>query len=91
MKNTRVDSLEHSLLELGSEVYQLKHRLAALGDQNDKMLQQLNSLKKILDDKGVISEDDFLLAVDSHEAPEMTSRVSDYEFPDLGDWKKKSH
>ncbi len=62
--SNRVQQLEQSLLELGTEVYRLKHQLANIGELHDKFKETMKALRQVLDDKGVITTEDFDEAVD---------------------------
>lgn len=55
----RIDQLEHSLMELGAEMYQLRQRLFTISEQQDNYLKVLKQLQNILNEKGVIDEEDF--------------------------------
>lgn len=73
----RIEDLEVSVLELGTELYKLKHSMTSLTLQNENFLHIFNSLKEILDDKGIISEDDFDEAVDLRAVSEILQKFSD--------------
>lgn len=55
----KIDSLERTVLELGTEIYRVKHRMESVEKENHQLQEILVSLRTLLDDKGVISSDDF--------------------------------
>jgi len=55
----KIEHLERSILELGAEVFRVKHRMDEVERSNTSYRQVFISLKKLLDDKGIISTDDF--------------------------------
>jgi hypothetical protein len=55
----KVDQLERTILELGSEIFRVKHRMDEVEKSNNTYKQVFLSLKLMLDDKGIISADDF--------------------------------
>jgi hypothetical protein len=57
--SAKVEHLERTILELGSELFRLKHRMDEMEQTNVSYNQVFTSLKKLLDDKGIISADDF--------------------------------
>jgi len=60
----RVNLLEHTVMELGTEMYKLKAEVKSINDFSQKMIRALTGLKAILDEKGVISSEDFETAVE---------------------------
>tara|TARA_B100001094_G_C18141927_1_gene778391 strand:- start:882 stop:1169 length:288 start_codon:yes stop_codon:yes gene_type:complete len=62
--DNRIDQLEFTLMELGTEMYHLKHQMYAVDQVNVSIVKSLEALRKVLTDKGTISEDDFELAID---------------------------
>jgi hypothetical protein len=67
LMNPKLDSLERTVLELGSELFRVKHRMDEVDRSNGRFKQALISLKKLLDEKGIVSADDFeeIVALDS--------------------------
>ncbi len=57
--SVKVDQLERTILELGSEIFRVKHRMDEVEKSNNTYKQVFISLKLMLDDKGIISADDF--------------------------------
>jgi len=85
----RVKQLETTVLELGTEMFRLKHQVAALVDQNSNFQKAMKGLKSILDEKGIISIEDFELATSMGQA---TQHVVSHESADLpGSTKKIMH
>jgi hypothetical protein len=60
----KIYKLERALLELGSEIFRLKTNLHALHCSHEKFVKVMDGLRSLLDDKGLILEDDFDSAVD---------------------------
>ena len=77
--NTRVDQLEYTVMELGSEIFQLKHQMTEMNTIQESYLQLIHNLKSILEEKGVIKPDDFDAVVD----PESNSEEQSYEGDEL--------
>jgi len=75
--SAKAEHLERTILELGSELFRLKHRMDEIEKTNESYNQIFTSLKKLLDDKGIISADDFddeisldkILNLQSHSSP----------------------
>ncbi len=55
----KADQLERTILELGSEIFRVKHRMDEVEKSNNTYKQVFLSLKVMLDEKGIISADDF--------------------------------
>lgn len=55
----KIEYLERTILELGAQVYRTKHQVDELMRINAGYMEVFASLKKLLDDRGVISADDF--------------------------------
>ena len=82
----KIENLERTLLELGSEIFRVKHRIDEVERSNSSYKQVFFSLKKLLDDKGIISTEDFddVVALDvilnnqqSNQHPELLQSLSD--------------
>ncbi len=63
-KKEYLERIERSLLELGTEIYCMKGEIAAVKGSHENLLEIIRGLKLILDDKGLITIDDFESAVD---------------------------
>jgi len=88
--SAKVEHLERTILELGSELFRLKHRMDELDKTNESYNQVFTSLKKLLDDKGIISADDFddVIALDKILSLQPNSSTADLVTM-LGDDLKK--
>ena len=60
--DSRLAQMEQTLLELGAEMYKLKHEIYALRDFRVEMARILSCLRTVLDEKGLISKEDFEVA-----------------------------
>jgi len=58
-----LDRLERTLLELGTEIFRVKHRMEHLEKENNHLQEIIVSLRSLLDDKGLVSTEDFDEAV----------------------------
>lgn len=66
----RLEMLERSVLEMGTEVYQLKGMLGKAREYRDRFLAVMRGLKQLLDEKGLITVEDFDAAVELGEVLE---------------------
>lgn len=76
----RVDMLERTLLDLGTQLFEVKGRLAKTLEKQESVQGLLTGLKQILDEKGVLTPDDFDAAAELGEAaqgPALTERCDD--------------
>ena len=87
----RMKQLETSLLELGTEMFRLKHQLAAVVDQGKHFVASMKNLKLILDEKGLISQDDFESVVDMAEATKPVTKADHEDEAILRQLKKSVH
>lgn len=55
----KMQLLENSLMELGTELYRLKSELKSVTDFNTRLVKTLSGLKAMLDEKGLVPADDF--------------------------------
>lgn len=55
----RMDQLEYTVMELGTEIFRLKSQLSDMSEFQDKVSRTLKSLRDLIDEKGMITEDDF--------------------------------
>ena len=58
-----IRKLESTVLELGTEVYVLRNQLTKASSRNEQMLKIIQSLQKLLDEKNLISTEDFEIAI----------------------------
>ena len=54
---SRMELLEQAILEMGSEIFKLKHTIVRITEENEKLTNFANKLKKILRDKNIVDED----------------------------------
>lgn len=57
--NDKIDQLEYTVMELGTEIFRLKTQISEMTNVQESMSKTLTTLKDILDEKGVICEEDF--------------------------------
>lgn len=77
--SAKLDHLERTVLELGTEIYRIRHRMDLIDQDNSHYQQIFLSLRKILDEKGLIAIEDFddavaldrILARQSHSQGEL--------------------
>ena len=62
--------LEHTIMELGVELYGMRDKVQGAKRSTDHVLDILKSLKTLLDDKGLIDREDFEAAVELSQALE---------------------
>lgn len=88
---SRMHQLENTVLELGTEMYKLRHQISSLSDFQEKFVGTMKGLKQILDEKGLITVEDFEAAVELGEAISIESQAT-YENPSEPqfNWNKKS-
>ncbi len=60
---SKLEYLERTILELGSQLYRVKHQMDEMSKANSGYRELFISLKRLLDEKGLISADDFEDAV----------------------------
>ena len=60
----RIAQLENTLLEIGTELFRLRREVMHLNEQRSDYRNLFKSLKQLLDEKGVLSADDFETAID---------------------------
>jgi len=59
----KLDYLERTILELGAQVYRTKHQLDEMMKINSCYVDIFASLKRLLDERGIISSEDFEEAI----------------------------
>ncbi|NRA47313.1 MAG: hypothetical protein HRU09_20375 [Oligoflexales bacterium] len=89
----KINQLERTILELGTEIFRVKTEVSSLKGVNEKFLEVMKGLKSLLDEKGVISSDDFENAVDLGQAVSLVSSPSfdPHIDEELAKIKKTSH
>ncbi len=91
MTNEKIEQLERTVLELGTEIFRLKTEISSLKGYHENFVDIVEGLKKILDEKGLISHEDFDAAIDLGNAISMSSQVVYGLDSDLDKIKKTSH
>lgn len=88
----KMEMLEQTLLELGGEVFALRSSWQKTKDSQHKLLEIINGLKQLLDDKGLITCEDFDSAVELGAVLETFRNTSEYQsYQELLDLKKIGH
>ncbi len=59
----QIRKLEQTLLDLGAEVFRLRHLCTNLAEQNRVFVKSMKGLQTILDEKGLVTAEDFETAV----------------------------
>jgi hypothetical protein len=80
--STKTEYLERTILELGTDLYRLRSRMDLIEREATMYKDVLLSLKGLLDEKGLISCDEFeeAVALDRHLA-KLTASANDSSFP----------
>lgn len=71
---SRGDQLELSVMELGSELYRLKHELVQMKKVQLKVALAIKSMKTVLDEKGFVTSDEFELVEELFKAQEANDK-----------------
>ena len=88
---SRFQMLERAVLDLGTEVYQLKGTIAKADEYRSQLLGVMKGLKQLLDEKGLITLEDFDAAVELGDAIERFNAGETSFAPDGEKIKKSSH
>lgn len=92
MVASRVEQLERTVLELGTEMFRLKAQISELTNFHEQFSRTIKGLKQILDDKGLITSEDFESAVELGEALNILGSVDTAVDAKIEDLKKtRSH
>jgi hypothetical protein len=92
MNSEKLQQLERTILDLGSELYRLKSEISTVKGYHENFVDIVDGLKKILDEKGLISLEDFESAVELGQAVNITTNQIDYSIEtELERVKKTSH
>jgi hypothetical protein len=81
--------LETAVMELGSEVYTLRNQMIKTKDLNERLVKMFECLRKVLDEKNVITREEFDLSVVMDQLPDAEGQVIWSDLED--DAKKYSH
>jgi hypothetical protein len=87
---SRMDMLERTVLELGTELYNMKGQVQKNHETNVQFVALIKGLKTLLDEKGLITPDDFEAAVELAEVIERFN-AQDSGHIDLDKPKKSGH
>ena len=68
--NARIEMLERAVMDLGTELFVLKNGHAKHQGSHDQLLSIFKGLKQLLDEKGLITIDDFDAAIELGEVIE---------------------
>lgn len=87
---SRMDMLERTVLELGTELYNMKGQVQKNQETHVQFVALIKGLKTLLDEKGLITPDDFDAAVELGQVAERMS-TPDQGHGDLDKPKKSGH
>jgi hypothetical protein len=89
---SKVEMLERAVLELGTELFNLKGSMAKNQESHEQFLATIKGLKQLLDEKGVITGDDFEAAVELGRAIEHFNSQAEHALTnELEKIKKAGH
>lgn len=93
MSTTKMAQLEHTVMELGAEIFRLKTQIATFHEQYGQNVKAMKALRGLLDDKGVITSDDFDLAIDLSAMMDDITAQSEMSMGDMAleEFKKNVH
>ncbi|MCX6118902.1 MAG: hypothetical protein NT027_15300 [Proteobacteria bacterium] len=57
--SSKLDLLERTVLELGTEIYRVKHRMDLIEKENTYYQEVFVTLRKMFDEKGILSLEEF--------------------------------
>ncbi len=89
-KVDRLQQLERTVLELGTELFRMKTDVNSLRGFNSNFVEIMKGLQHILDEKGLISLEDFDNAIDLGQAISSINAVNDLSFDEHLERIKKS-
>ena len=88
----KMEMLERTMLELGSELYHLKGTVAKNQQTHESFLSIIKGLKQLLDEKGLITLDDFDAAIELGQALEAFNSPAGHAHEgELDKGKKSGH
>lgn len=87
----RVDQLERTVLELGTEIFRMKSEVFSLKEYHEKFVEIVGGLKNILDEKGLINHEDFDAAIELGNALSITTDFDPSIEAEINKLKKASH
>ena len=80
--SNRIDQLEYTVMELGSQVFRLKQELSNLNFSQGNLVDVFKKLRAILDEKGVLEIEDFDLLTEFYQVMEQFSEPSELDTDD---------
>ena len=88
----KLDLIERGILDLGTELFQLKQKLGEMTNFQEDFIRTMLGLKEILDEKGLLSKEDFEDAIDLQNIlKQINNRVDLTSDPFLKKTKKVAH
>ena len=78
----KLEKLEFSILELGAEIFELRERLESYGQQQNQHDRLINSLKLVLEERGIINNEDLDLILDMND---QSKNKFEYDDSDMDD------
>lgn len=87
----KMELLERTVLELGTELFSLKGMVGKTQESHEQFLTILKGLKQLLDEKGLITRDDFDAAVELGQALELFNQPYDDLHHEIEKSKKHGH
>jgi hypothetical protein len=76
---SKLEYLERTILELGSQLYRVKHQMDEISKTNSGYRDLFIGLKRLLDDKGLISAEDFEDAVALEKILNLQNAAANHE------------
>lgn len=77
--SNRVSQLEYTVLELGAEVYRLKHEMKKMTTTNEMISSAFSKLRNLLNDKLIIDSDEFDIQLLAMGSLELENEARDIE------------
>lgn len=87
----KLELLERTVLELGTELFSLKGMVAKSRESHEQFLTTMRGLKQLLDEKGLITPEDFDTAVQLGAAIESFNPHESDLYQEMEKQKKQSH
>ena len=87
----KMDLLERTVLELGTELFNLKGMVAKTQESHEQFVTIMKGLKQLLDEKGLITRDDFDAAVELGQALELFNNPYEDMQHEMEKSKKQGH
>lgn len=89
--DNKLNSLEQTIMELGTEIYRLRSDLTVLKEDSDKYRALLGTIKRVLDDKDIVTIEDFDLLLNEHELNSFEREGDAATERELSRFKKSTH